>query len=338
MTGFSVGIGLTSAFNLACGHCYSRSGGVTHCSVALLSRILDVLQPGTVNIGTGEAAMHPEFEAAVDAIMSRHIPLSLTSNGYSVLALPDGMLAGLHDVDISMDFPDRTGHDAWRGCGSFDTALEAVARCRSAGVTCSVAFCLMAANAPAAGAMGAFCAELGTALRVNVYKPVHSRGLSPGYPAFWSAVADLGRECVLASCSEPIVSAALTASGHAVPARLHTCGSRSLRISPDGEVNGCVYVRGSGVFIEDILRKPLLIGKVRDLPASAPVPVDCSGCTHLAVCGGGCFGRRFYTGLDQRDEFCFVGRDVPPLPAPGFRDAGAWVHAGYLCTLIYTPR
>jgi radical SAM protein with 4Fe4S-binding SPASM domain len=338
MTGFSIGVGLTSACNLACGHCYSRTGGTTHCSVPLLSRILDVLEPGTVNIGTGEAAMHPQFEAAIDAVLSRGIPLSLTSNGYSILALPEDRLAGLHDVDVSVDFPDRMQHDEWRGEGSFDTALEAVARCRSAGVTCSVAFCLMAANARAAGSMGALCAELGTALRVNVYKPVHSRGLSPGYNSFWSAVEDLGRECVLASCSEPIVSAALAASGHSIPARRDTCGSRSLRISPDGEVNGCVYVRGSGVFVEDVLRDPSLTGKVRNLPASAPVPADCTGCAHLAVCGGGCFGRRFYTGLDRRDEFCFVGRDMPSLPAPGFRDAGAWVHAGYLCTLIYTPR
>jgi mycofactocin biosynthetic radical S-adenosylmethionine protein MftC len=337
MTGFSIGIGLTSACNLACRHCYSRSGAVTHCSTDLLMRVLDVLEPGTVNIGTGEAAMHPGFESAMDSLLSRGIPLSLTSNGYSILALPEEKLAGLHDVDISLDFPDRAGHDAWRGTGSFDTAIEAVARCRSAGVTCSVAFCLMECNAPAAGAMGGLCSELGVALRVNVYKPVRTRGLSPGYGAFWSAVADLGRECVLASCSEPIVNAALSASGHEVAAAAHTCGSGSLRISPDGEVNGCVYVRGSGVLVEDLLRDPSLIGKVRAVQSSAPVPEACAGCAHLPVCRGGCFGRRFYTGLDQRDEFCFVGRDLPALPAPRFLDSGLWVHAGYLCTLIYTP-
>ncbi len=331
----SLGLGLTSACNLECPHCYSRGHPPVHLPLERLRLLLDTLAPESVNIGTGEGAMHPDFESAVEEVLSRGIPLSITTNGLSILRMNPGMLRALHDVDVSLDFPDRAGHDAWRSEGSFDIAIESVRRCLDAGVTCSVAFCLMSANAARASAMCDLCGSLGVALRVNVYKPVHDRALSPGYDAFWSAICSMGAAAPLVSCSEPIVNAALAAGGLENGGSLRCCGERGMRVSPLGELNGCVYVTGSGVRVEDVVESPSSLYRAASIPSSAPVPGACADCPWLPLCGGGCFGRRFYTGIDRRDEFCFVDRGVPGIPKPALGGGERWMHSDYLCTLIY---
>jgi radical SAM protein with 4Fe4S-binding SPASM domain len=305
---------------------------------ARLVQILDAFEPCAVNFGTGESCMNPGFPEAFEAVVSRGIPLSITTNGRSIGVLSDREVAKLHDVDVSIDFPSKADHDGWRGSGSFDMAMEAVDRCRSLGVTCSLVMCLMDINASRSGEMCALCAGKGVDLRVNVYKPVNSRRFSPGYGSFWGAIAELGREARLASCSEPIVNAALAANGHPPGGSGSPCGTRGIRISSVGEVHHCVYVTVPGLDAGMVISEPGLLEQAGAASGIGVIPADCTDCIHLDVCRGGCFGRRHYSGLHLRDEFCFIGREVPALPAPCFTEAGRWVHSGYLCTLIYTGR
>lgn len=81
----------------------------------LLFEMLARMPIHAVNLGTGESALHPDFERVVDTIVETGIELAVTSNGYSISRMSDDQLRGLHDVDLSLDFPGEGEHDA---CGA----------------------------------------------------------------------------------------------------------------------------------------------------------------------------------------------------------------------------
>lgn len=220
MVSYSIGVGLTSACPYSCPHCYSGAGrNPVHLDTARLFRFIDGLRVSAINLGTGEASMHPEFHRVVDGILERGVPLALTTAGPSLDALPDRVLKGFHDVDVSIDFPEAESHDAVRGSGAFRKALDGIIRCRELGVTVSVAMCLMRSNAELVCRMCELIRELAVPLRVNVYKPVFLPELKPSFDLFWSSVQALFKETRIVSCSEPVVNAALAYHGGSPGAR-----------------------------------------------------------------------------------------------------------------------
>jgi radical SAM protein with 4Fe4S-binding SPASM domain len=334
-----VGIGLTTACNADCPHCYSRGAPRRDIDPGLVMGLVDALDVESVNLGTGESFLHPDYAAIVETLTDRGIDLALTTNGASVEALDDRLLSRLHDVDFSLDFPDETDHDRWRYPGSFASVVAGLRRCRELGVTASVAMCLSAANHDRVRGMTDLCGSLGASLRINFYKPVHDRSLMPGYEQFWGAVWTMAESGALASCSEPVVTAAMQAAGSDVEGAGSPCGRRSFRVRPDGELLPCVYWNRTGMYLQDVVAGSRSISEVLRIANCAEPPAECDGCPWLQACMGGCLGRRLYTGLDRRDVYCFVDRE-PPLPGPVELPRGAasrWVHSGYLCTMILDP-
>jgi len=339
LTGYSVGVGLTSACPFSCSHCYSGAGrNPVHLDSERLLRFIDVFPVSAINLGTGEACMHPDFIRVVEAILERGIHLALTTAGPSLSALPDRTVSCLHDVDLSLDYPTAGEHDAVRASGAFRMVEDGIARCRDLGVTVSLAMCLMKGNAERMEEMCGFSRESGVPLRVNVYKPVYDQGLKPSFEAFWKAVSVFFRETGVVSCSEPVVNAALAFHGHSLAPKGSPCGLHGFRVSPSGEVLPCVYWGPTGVNMEQILERPELLASCGELCHGAPVPEDCLSCPWKAICLGGCAGRRYYTGLSMPDDYCFHLRGAaPPNLRMDKQDGKEFIHSSYLCTMIGEP-
>ena len=97
-------------------------------------------------MGTGENALHPEFDAIVAYLAGRGVKLSIASNGYSLTVMPDDVLRAFHDVEVSIDFATETEQDAFRGAGNWALVHQAMDRCHRLGVEVSILATLMRTN------------------------------------------------------------------------------------------------------------------------------------------------------------------------------------------------
>lgn len=340
MKGYSIGVGLTSACPFSCSHCYSGAGrDPVHLDFSRLIHFVDEFPVSAINLGTGEACMHPDFIRVVTAILDRGIPLALTTAGPSLHSLPRELLSRFHDVDVSLDYPTAELHDRVRAPGAFRMVLEGLDRCGELGVTASLAMCLMKGNAEHMKGMCGFARDNRIPLRVNVYKPVFDQRLKPSYGEFWGAVSALFAETQVVSCSEPVVNAAIAYHGHVGEGAGSPCGINGFRVSPTGEVLPCVYWGPTGITIEQIVKRPELLAVCGQKCHGVPAPGACDGCPWRKTCLGGCAGRRYYTGLSEPDDYCFHLRGIiPPVLTPPENSGDRFIHSEYLCTMIGQPR
>ena len=335
MSDIALGVGLTSACTFSCRHCYSGGGkNPVEMNSDMLFRFLSACNVESINLGTGESCLYPGFHNILDELFRLNIPVAITTAGPSIEAMSDEEVKRLHDVDFSLDFPQRDLHDNWRAAGAYDMVLRGIERCRSLGVTASVAMCLMKQNASRMAGMCSLCRTLGVSLRVNVYKAIKGKEYEPDYDVFWQAIQALFTEAEAIACSEPVINAALAAGNGLkdISVKGSPCGVSSLRLRPGGEIMPCVYWDHSPVTMENFLS-----GKM-DLPSGCelPKPEFCDGCEWYDVCRGGCSGRRLYTGKSEPDIYCFMkkGRSVPVLAQKPVLSGDDYIHASYLCTII----
>ena len=59
--GFALGLGLTNECNLACSFCYRDPARTDRLSLEQVRSAMESLPIRSVNLGTGENGMHPEF-------------------------------------------------------------------------------------------------------------------------------------------------------------------------------------------------------------------------------------------------------------------------------------
>ena len=89
----------------------------------------------SVNLGTGENGMHPEFKAILGYLRTKPVKLTITSNGHSVAVLEDNELRAFHDIEFSLDYPTQAEQDAQRGQWQLGTDPSAGGTLREAGHT-----------------------------------------------------------------------------------------------------------------------------------------------------------------------------------------------------------
>src|SRR5260370_33549255 len=77
----SLGVGLTNACDLACAHCYRDTERVDQLTESQVLGVCNSLPVRSINLGTGENGLHPEYAAIVAALGARGVELSLTSDG-----------------------------------------------------------------------------------------------------------------------------------------------------------------------------------------------------------------------------------------------------------------
>src|SRR3954465_380845 len=96
---FALGIGLTNECNLSCAFCYRDPSRVDRLDLEQVRAVLDALPIDSVNLGTGENGMHPQFRQMLGLLRSRNVKLTMTSNGLSVAALADDEIRMFHDLE-----------------------------------------------------------------------------------------------------------------------------------------------------------------------------------------------------------------------------------------------
>ena len=115
---FALGLGLTNECNLACSFCYRDPTRLDRLSLEQVRSVMKSLPVRSVNLGTGENGMHPDFAEFVDYLRSEPIKLTITSNGYSIAALDDAEVRAFHDIEFSLDYPTQAEQDRQRGPGN----------------------------------------------------------------------------------------------------------------------------------------------------------------------------------------------------------------------------
>src|SRR5208337_30341 len=128
---FALGLGLTNECNLACAFCYRDPTRTDSLTLDQVRRAVESVPLRSVNLGTGENGMHPEFPAILAYLRRQPLKLTMTSNGYSVQVLPDEDLTAFHEIEFSLDYPNEREQDAQRGAGNWALTHEQAARCRN---------------------------------------------------------------------------------------------------------------------------------------------------------------------------------------------------------------
>jgi MoaA/NifB/PqqE/SkfB family radical SAM enzyme len=171
---FALGLGLTNECNLACAFCYRDPARTDRLTLGQVTRVVESLPLRSVNLGTGENGMHPEFPAILAYLRQQPLKLTMTSNGYSVQVLPDEDLRAFHEIEFSLDYPNEREQDAQRGAGNWALIHEQAARCRNLGVPVTFIAVMMRSNFDRLGQIAAIAKAF---LITPLSPPNHSKAL-----------------------------------------------------------------------------------------------------------------------------------------------------------------
>ncbi len=301
---FALGLGLTNECNLACSFCYRDPTRVDRLSLKQVRSVMASLPIRSVNLGTGENGMHPEFAALVDYLRGEPIKLTITSNGYSIMVLDDAQLTAFKDVEFSLDYPTEAEQDQQRGPGNWRLVHEQAARCRQLGVPVTFIAVMMRSNFERLADIADCVIAYDAPLRINVYQSVRSDAFALTYDEYWHGFATLFARTDVIAIGEPLVRAMA-----GLPPRRGGCGVATVRVTPRATVQPCVYWPGGGAPLDLLLELGSEITDTEPFAHARAVPRFCTGCDYLATCGGGCAGRRrLLDSLDSPDPYCPVIR------------------------------
>lgn len=315
----NVGVGLTNACDLACAHCYRDVERVDRLTAEEVVGICDGLPVRSMNLGTGENGLHPDYAAIVRALAARGVKLSLTSNGFTIERSPDETLRAFREVEVSIDFPTEAEQDAFRGRGNWKRVMAAIERAQRLGLTVTVLSVMMKTNYRRLAEIARLAFAAGANYRVNVYQPVRTDAFTLAYEEYWEGFRRLLAATRLTATSEPILNAMLGApfkngSG---------CGRQTVRVTPRGDVVPCVYWSTSDLRLADLpARGAAGVLASPQFERVRRVPEACRGCPWVESCHGGCAGRRELAGgVERPDPYCPLIRgervDLEWAPAEG---------------------
>jgi radical SAM protein with 4Fe4S-binding SPASM domain len=307
-TGISLGLGLTNECNLTCAFCYRDPTRADRLSLEQVQSVMESLPVRSVNLGTGENGMHPEFKPILAYLRTRPVKLTITSNGHSVAVLEDDELRAFHDIEFSLDYPTQAEQDAQRGPGNWELIHRQAERCVRLGVPVTIVAVMMKSNYLRLSDVARVAQRFGAPLRVNVYQAVRSDLYALTYEEYWQGFQRLfGRTDVIA-IGEPLVRAMA-----GLPPLAGGCGVSTVRVTPRATTQPCVYWPGSGEPLSE------LVSTRSDILSSAPfelartLPEACGNCAFRDTCHGGCAGRRRLQGaLSQPDFYCPIVRGERP--------------------------
>src|ERR1700751_3122440 len=144
--GISLGLGLTNECNLKCAFCYRDPTRADRLSFEQVKSVMECLPVRSVNLGTGENGMHPEYKTILAYLRTRPVKLTITSNGHSVAVVEDQDLSAFHDIEFSLDYPSQAEQDAQRGPGNWELIHEQAERCTRLGVPVTIIAVMMKSN------------------------------------------------------------------------------------------------------------------------------------------------------------------------------------------------
>jgi radical SAM protein with 4Fe4S-binding SPASM domain len=302
--GFAIGLGLTNECNLACSFCYRDPARVDRLSLEQVQSVMATLPVRSVNLGTGENGMHPQFREILAFLRTLPVKLTITSNGHSAAVLNDDELRAFHDIEFSLDYPTEREQDAQRGSGNWALIQGQAARCVRLGTPVTFISVMMKANYLRLAELARVAKRYQAPLRVNVYQAVRSDVYSLSYEEYWQGFRALFAQTDVIAIGEPLVRAMA-----GLTTRVGGCGVSTVRVTPRGTTQPCVYWPGAGEPLSLLLSIGSGVVETSPFLEARAVPEACRSCVHLESCYGGCAGRRrIQNALHQPDFYCPIIR------------------------------
>jgi radical SAM protein with 4Fe4S-binding SPASM domain len=302
--GISLGLGLTNECNLACSFCYRDPARTDRLSLDQVKSVMERLPVRSVNLGTGENGMHPEFKAILGYLQTKSVKLTVTSNGHSVAVLQDNDLRAFHDIEFSLDYPTQAEQDAQRGAGNWALIHEQAARCVSLSVPVTIIAVMMKSNYLRLADVARVARKFDAPLRINVYQSVRSDVYALSYEEYWEGFQRLFAETDVIAVGEPLVRAMA-----GLPSLGGGCGVSTVRVTPRATTQPCVYWPGAGEPLSDLISGGIGILDSVSFEQALTLPQACESCEFRESCHGGCAGRRRLQGaLQQPDFYCPIIR------------------------------
>jgi radical SAM protein with 4Fe4S-binding SPASM domain len=310
-TGICLGLGLTNECNLACAFCYRDPARTDRLSLEQVKSLMERLPVRSVNLGTGENGMHPEFKAILKYLQTKPVKLTITSNGHSVSVLEDNELRAFHDIEFSLDYPTQPEQDAQRGDGNWELIHQQANRCVRLGTPVTVIAVMMKSNYLRLADVARVAKQFAAPLRVNVYQAVRSDIYALTYEEYWEGFRALFAQTDVIAIGEPLVRA--MAGMAPLPGG---CGVSTVRVTPRATTQPCVYWPGLGEPLSALLSAGCDILNSIPFEQARTLPQACEPCEFRDSCHGGCAGRRRLQGaLLEPDVYCPIIRGQrPTLP------------------------
>ena len=306
--GISLGLGLTNECNLTCAFCYRDPTRADRLSLEQVKAVMERLPVRSVNLGTGENGMHPDFKAILAYLRTRSIKLTITSNGHSVAILEDNELRAFHDIEFSLDYPTQAEQDAQRGVGNWELIRQQAERCVRLGIPVTIIAVMMKSNYLRLADVARVAKQFDAPLRVNVYQAVRSDAYALSYEEYWEGFRRLFAETDVIAIGEPLVRAMA-----GLPPLRAGCGVSTVRVTPRATTQPCVYWPGLGEPLSDLISAGPDILNSTPFEQARTLPQACEPCEFRDSCHGGCAGRRRLQGaLLQPDFYCPIIRGQRP--------------------------
>src|SRR6195256_4845716 len=300
----ALGLGLTNECNLSCSFCYRDPTRTDRLSLDQVKSVIERLPIRSVNLGTGENGMHPEFKAILAYLRTQSIKLTITSNGHSVAVLEDDELRAFHDIEFSLDYPTQAEQDAQRGNGNWELIHQQAERCVRLGVPVTIIAVMMKANYLRLAEVARVAKQFDAPLRVNVYQSVRSDTYALTYDEYWEGFSNLFSETDVIAIGEPLVRAMAGLSP-----RTGGCGISTVRITPRGTTQPCVYWPGTGGPLSELAQLGSAVVETNPFLEARSLPPACQPCHFRDACHGGCAGRRrLQNAVQEPDFYCPITR------------------------------
>lgn len=307
-SGIALGLGLTNECNLACAFCYRDPARTDRLSLDQVKAVMERLPVRSVNLGTGENGMHPDFKPIMAYLRTQPIKLTITSNGHSVAVLEDDDLRTFHDIEFSLDYPTQAEQDAQRGPGNWALVHQQAERCVSLGIPVTIIAVMMKSNYLRLAEVAGVAKQFGAPLRVNVYQAVRSDAYALSYEEYWEGFRRLLAETDVIAIGEPLVRAMA-----GLPPLGAGCAISTIRVTPRATTQPCVYWPGTGAPLSDLIVAGPGILSSPPFEQARTLPEACEPCEFRDSCHGGCAGRRRLQGaLLQPDFYCPIIRGQRP--------------------------
>jgi radical SAM protein with 4Fe4S-binding SPASM domain len=306
--GIALGLGLTNECNLSCAFCYRDPARTDRLTLEQVKSVLDRLPIRSVNLGTGENGMHPDFRAMLAYLRTQHVKLTITSNGHSIAVLEDSELQAFHDIEFSLDYPTQAEQDMQRGLGNWALIHQQAARCVKLGVPVTIIAVMMKSNYLRLAEVARVAKQFDAPLRVNVYQSVRSDIYALSYEEYWEGFRRLFAESDVIAIGEPLVRAMV-----GLPPLHGGCGVSTVRVTPRATTQPCVYWPGPGEPLSGLISAGFGILNSPPFEQARTIPEACQPCEFRESCHGGCAGRRrLQDALLQPDCYCPIMRGERP--------------------------
>src|SRR2546422_3108698 len=331
---FALGLALTNECNLACSFCYRDPDRVDRLTLDQVREIMERLPVRSVNLGTGENGMHPDFQRILTFLRSQAVKFTITSNGHSIAILEDEDVRAFHDVEFSLDYPTEAEQDAQRGGGNWALIEQQALRCRRLGIPVTITAVMMKANYSRLAEVARVAKKFDAPLRVNVYQSVRTDAFARSYEEYWEGFRRLFAETDVIVIGEPLVRAL-----GGLPSLAGGCGVGTVRVTPRATTQACVYWSGTGEPLSRLLDTGEEIVNTAAFVAARMLPSACEPCEFRESCHGGCAGRRQLQGaLDEPDIYCPIIRGERPQLDIKMAAAPDLPKIGSACTTVVMAR